>query len=222
MTTSTKSILMFGATGVIGTFIIDELARQLQSGTFDRLAIFTSQSTVDNKASTIQSLQSQNVEVFVGDVNDKSVLQSVLSGQSQPLNPSASTISFDTVISAAGRNAILTQIPLLEVAEQTPNIKRFFPSEYGTDIEYDAKTSPSEPPHQLKLQVRKCIRENIKRLEYTYLVTGPYSELWLNKAGNPRIGSYDVQAKKATVLYDGKGQVSFTSMPEYVLPNSLI
>jgi hypothetical protein len=120
---------------------------------------------------------------------------------------------YDTVVSAAGRNAILTQIDLLKWAEQTPNIKHFLPSEYGTDIEYSVK-SANEKPHQLKLRVRAYIKEHVKRVAYTYVVTGPYSELFLGPGGpNAKWGSFDVKAKKA-VLVNSDGKIGFTTMPD--------
>jgi nucleoside-diphosphate-sugar epimerase len=121
-------------------------------------------------------------------------------------------IGYDTIISALGRNAILTQIPLLKLAEASPNIEYFYPSEYGTDIEYNTSTSPHEKPHQLKLQVRKFIRENIKKLKITYLVTGPYSDLFFAPGKDSRGGSFDVKEKKATLLGTGEEKVSFTTM----------
>ena len=130
-----NSLLVFGATGVIGTYIINELTKELQAGTFDRLAIFTSQNTVDTKADTIQNLKSQGVEIFIGDVADKDYVRGVLDGSIKPTSGTPRSKPFDTIISAAGRNAILTQIPILEIAESTPTVKRFFTSEYGTDIE---------------------------------------------------------------------------------------
>lgn len=216
MAQATQSILMFGGTGAIGTFIINELIRQLSTGNLKRLAIFTSQSTVENKADTVDNLKAKGVEVFVGDVGDKDTVRQVLDGSASPTNAGKDQTPFDTVVSAAGRNAILTQIPILEVAETVDTVKRFYPSEYGTDIEYDPKTSPDEPPHQLKLKVRAFIKENIKRLEYTYLVTGPYPDMWLNKTPDnlTHTGSFDVKGKKATVLYDGKQHISFTTMSE--------
>jgi nucleoside-diphosphate-sugar epimerase len=209
-----QSILMFGATGAIGTFIVNALTQQLDAGKYKRLAIFTSQSTIDNKSEVIHNLSGKGVEVFVGDIANKDYVREVLEGKTSPINPGTDSTPFDTIISAAGRNAILTQIPILEVAESVSTVKRFYPSEYGTDIEYDLKTSPNEPPHQLKLKVRSYIREHIKRLEYTYLVTGPYSDMWLAKSNFTHTGSFDVQNKKATVLYDGKQKVSFTTMAE--------
>jgi len=122
---------------------------------------------------------------------------------------------FDTVISALGRTAIHLQIPLIKVAEESDTIKRFFPSEYGTDIEY-FPDSNTEKPHQEKLKVRKYIRENTKRLTFTYVVTGPYPEFYMGGAipGAPEIGGFDVKAKQAWVLGDGNDKVSFTTMPD--------
>ena len=101
---------------------------------------------------------------------------------------------------------------MIKLAEASPSIKHFYPSEYGTDIEYNTTTSPHEKPHQLKLQVRKFVRENIKKLKVTYLVTGPYSDLFFAPNKDSRIGSFDVKGQKATLLGTGEEKVSFTTM----------
>lgn len=120
---------------------------------------------------------------------------------------------YDSVISALGRNVILAQIPLLSLAEASPSIHTFYPSEYGTDIEY-GPSSPDEKPHQLKLKVRAHIRQNVRRLKITYLVTGPYSDLYIGKLNGDlaTAGSFDVKNKKATLLGTGEEKVSFTTM----------
>lgn len=111
-----------------------------------------------------------------------------------------------------GRAGIEKQIPLITWADEV-GVKRFFPSEYGTDIEYWPQ-SAHEPPHQLKLKVRAHMK-TIKKLEHTYLVTGPYSDLYFGKMkAKPELGEFDVKAKKAVLLGDGNGQVSFTAMAE--------
>ncbi|RMD40609.1 hypothetical protein DV735_g4514, partial [Chaetothyriales sp. CBS 134920] len=195
------NILVFGATGVIGKFLIAELAKaKASSSSFGRVAIFTSQNTVDTKPEAIKNLQASGVEIFTGSLDDHERIKEA---------------PFDTIVNAFGRSAILAQIPLIDLAEQTPTVRRFFASEYGTDVEYDAATSPGEPTHQHKLQVRAHIREHVKRLEYTYLVTGPYADLYLGATKfAPQTGSFDVKARRAVVLYErGKTRpVSLTSM----------
>jgi hypothetical protein len=102
---------------------------------------------------------------------------------------------------------------LIRLAEQSPNIIRFFPSEYGTDIEY-FDHSVNEKPHQLKLKVRDYIKTSVKRLEYTYLVTGPYADLYLGNMGDKPVGSFDVKAQKAVLLGSGDDKVSLVTMSE--------
>jgi NmrA-like family len=119
----------------------------------------------------------------------------------------------DTVISCVGRSVIAQQIPLIQWASET-SVRRFFPSEYGTDIEYSPQ-SASEKPHQQKLKVRHYMA-TVKNLEWTYLVTGPYSDLYFaSNRSRPEVGSFEVKEKRAWLLGDGKGRVSFTAMAEY-------
>jgi NmrA-like family len=92
-------------------------------------------------------------------------------------------------------------------------VTRFFPSEYGTDIEYSPQ-SASEKPHQQKLKVRRYMA-TVKDLEWTYLVTGPYSDLYFGFMPRAEVGTFDVVGKKAVLLGDGRGRVSFTAMAEY-------
>jgi nucleoside-diphosphate-sugar epimerase len=120
---------------------------------------------------------------------------------------------YDTVISALGRNAILAQIPLVKVAESSSSIKFFYASEYGTDIKYNA-SSASEKPHQLKLQVRKYINEHTQKLAVTYLVTGPYSDLYFGRGFEPKAGTFNAKEQEATLLGTGEEKVSFTSMKD--------
>ncbi|KAK3110426.1 hypothetical protein LTR53_015298 [Teratosphaeriaceae sp. CCFEE 6253] len=191
---------MFGATGVAGVHIVKALVANKSS--FTRLGLFTSQNTVEKKADAIERLRKEGFEIHVGDVG---------SGK----DVAKAYESYDTVVNAAGRNAILSQIDLLRWAEQTPNIKRFFPSEYGTDIEY-YPASVDEKPHQLKLKVRAYIKEHVKRVEHTYVVTGPYAEMALSSGmpGWPGAGRYDVKAREATLIGSGDYPVSYTSMPD--------
>jgi hypothetical protein len=94
-------------------------------------------------------------------------------------------------------------------------VKRFFPSEYGTDIEYGPK-SAHEVPHQQKLKVRAALRET-SGLDYTYVVTGPYADgrAYLSPGhGSPELGSFNVKAKTAFLLGDSKGKISLTTPTE--------
>lgn len=54
----------------------------------------------------------------------------------------------------------------------------------------------------------------MKKLRVTYLVTGPYSDLYLGSSQVKQAGSFDVKEKKATLLGTGEEKVSFTTMKD--------
>jgi hypothetical protein len=116
------------------------------------------------------------------------------------------------VVSAVGRYAIDKQDDLIALAERSSTIIRFIPSEFGTDIAYDA-TSAYEKPSQKKLKIRAFLdSDSVKRVKYTYVVTGPFANLYLGSMANePEMGSFDVEKKEATLLGDGKGRISLTT-----------
>ncbi|KAH6962525.1 NmrA-like family-domain-containing protein [Ilyonectria sp. MPI-CAGE-AT-0026] len=193
------SILIFGATGQIGRYITDQILAAEPS--FAQVAIFTSTETVTSKADYISKLQAKGVKIITGDVNNEADIKRAYEG-------------VDTVVSAVGRNVLETQIELLRIAEESSSVKWFFPSEYGTDIEYGPK-SADEKPHQLKLKVRRYIREHIKKLKYTFVVTGPYIDMFFTLSpAAPEAGGFDVDNKRAILVEDGEGRVGFTTMPD--------
>lgn len=198
----TENILVFGGTGYIGTYILSDIIASKSA--FKRIALFTSSNTVANKSSHIESLKAQGVDIIVGDVQkEEDVLQAYQ--------------GIDTIVSCVGRAAIDYQLLWIKLASQTPSIKRFFPSEYGTDIEYKSATASDRPHHQ-KQKVRAFL-ETAKDLEYTYVVTGPYADgagmAYLSACAlAPETGSFDVKGKKAVIVGDGKGKISLTTPPD--------
>ena len=71
---STRGILIFGGTGVIGKFITEKILAAKES--FGKVAIFTSQSTVEGKKDLLEKWKKQGLEVIVGDLTqDEQVLK---------------------------------------------------------------------------------------------------------------------------------------------------
>lgn len=194
-----KSILIFGATGTIGRYITKAIANAQPA--FDHVTIFTSEETVSKKQNFIQELKSKAVNIITGDVNNEEDVKKAYQG-------------IDTVVSAVGRNVIETQIKLFKLASESDSVKWFFPSEYGTDVEYGPQ-SADEKPHQLKLKVRKYIRENSNGLKYTFVVTGPYIDMYFTfNPDIPEAGGFDYKGKKAVLIDNGERKIGFTTMPE--------
>ena len=70
MTSETpKKVLIFGATGVIGKYIIQEIVNSRSS--FDQIGLFTSPETTKNKPDEINCWEEAGVDINVGDVNSE-------------------------------------------------------------------------------------------------------------------------------------------------------
>ncbi|KAI1151003.1 hypothetical protein F4825DRAFT_377602 [Nemania diffusa] len=196
------TILILGGTGAIGKHITDAVVSAGASPGHS-ISIFTSDATASSPAKQAQlsSWKSKGLRVVTGDINNAGDVSRAYEG-------------VDVVVSCLGRNALTLQVELIRLADESASVQWFFPSEYGTDIEYDA-TSKDEKPHQHKLRVRELIRDNVKRLQHTYLVTGPYIDMYFSLLpGFEAIGGYDVRARKAVVVGSGNDAVGFTSMPD--------
>lgn len=74
-----KKVLVFGATGVIGRYIIEEIVKARDS--FDKIGLFTSHETVEKKSDEINGWKEKGVEVFVGDVTDREDILKAYAGK---------------------------------------------------------------------------------------------------------------------------------------------
>ncbi|KAK8230787.1 isoflavone reductase family protein [Phyllosticta capitalensis] len=193
-----ERIIIFGATGKIGTYITSAIASA--SPPFARVAIYTSPGTVKAKAAHIAALKERGVEVLVGELTDEERVREVLGKDSHH--------DFDTLVSCLGRSILSQQTTLLRLAaSRSSSIRRVFPSEYGTDVLHPVTPDPhAEPPHRFKLEARA-----LRSLSYTYLVTGPYADMYVGMTGRDlvtrdaeqawdRAGGFDVRRRRATLL----------------------
>jgi nucleoside-diphosphate-sugar epimerase len=196
-----ENILIIGGTGLIGEHISNAIVASREH--FQRIALFTSANTIFTKAAFVDGLKAKGVEIIVGDIKLADDVREAYTG-------------FDTVISCVGRQVISAQLELIRLADKHPDVKRFFPSEYGTDVEHNA-TSSTELPHQAKLKVRAALAAT-QTLEYTYIVTGPYANadrgLFLSAAPTQTeaSGSFDVKRKRAVLLGDPDAKINLTTM----------
>jgi uncharacterized protein YbjT (DUF2867 family) len=74
-----KNLLIIGATGLIGRRIIQEIVRNKSK--FDRIAIFTSQSTLESKSDDLDKLKQEGVEVIGGDVSNPDDVKKAYQGK---------------------------------------------------------------------------------------------------------------------------------------------
>lgn len=109
MTATTRNILIFGATGLIGQHITNAILANKDK--FDTIAVFTSPNTIWTKSDEIDHLKAQGVEVIAGEITSASAVNEAYNG-------------IDTVVSCVGRPVIHTQLQLIELADKHPDVKR--------------------------------------------------------------------------------------------------
>lgn len=73
-----KSILLFGATGVIGKPITNALIQN--ESAFDRIVVFTASDSEEPKKSLLAGWKASGVEVVVGDVGNESQVREAYKG----------------------------------------------------------------------------------------------------------------------------------------------
>ncbi|KAF4508974.1 hypothetical protein G6O67_005290 [Ophiocordyceps sinensis] len=192
-------ILIIGATGNIGKYITNSVLQAKPS--FPKITVLTSAATASAKHELLNGWKASGVSIIIGDVTNSADIANAYR-------------SVDTVISCVGRGVLDQQQEFIRLAEESESVQWFFPSEYGTDIEHNSR-SPNEKPHQMKLAVRKYVREHTSRLKVTYVVVGPYFEMWvgMGRFGH-KLGGFDIKNKEAAVIADGQGQIGFTTMPD--------
>jgi uncharacterized protein YbjT (DUF2867 family) len=78
-----ENLLILGATGYIGVYIVDSIIKAKDS--FGRIAIFTSPSTAENKPQKLEELKAQGVEVIIGDFKKSSDLEAAFQGRTPPI-----------------------------------------------------------------------------------------------------------------------------------------
>ncbi|KAJ7602445.1 hypothetical protein DFH06DRAFT_1311471 [Mycena polygramma] len=191
------NILIFGGTGTIGKFITASVLRA--KSTF-KVVLFTSAQTAETKSELLSKWKAEGLSVVIGDLMKAEDVSAAYRG-------------VDTVISCVGRSVLEHQIELIRLAEESDSVKWFFPSEFGTDVEHNSK-SPNEKPHQIKLKVRAFVRDHVKRLKVTYMVTGPYFDTWVNGvlAMGVMVGGFVNEKKEAHIIEDGEGKIGFCTM----------
>jgi len=74
-----SKILLFGATGVIGKYILEQLIEA--NPAFEKIGIFTSPGTVEKKSEDLKKLKEKGVEVVIGDVNSESDVKKAFEGK---------------------------------------------------------------------------------------------------------------------------------------------
>ncbi|KAG5543181.1 hypothetical protein RHGRI_016060 [Rhododendron griersonianum] len=176
-------ILIIGATGYIGKFIVEASAKSGHP-TF----ALVRESTVSDpaKAKLIDGFKNSGVTVLHGDLYDHESLVKAIK-------------QVDVVISTVSTMQLLDQVKIIAAIKEVGNIKRFFPSEFGGDVDRVNGVEPAKTLFAMKVQIRRAIEaEGIPR---TYVCSNDFAGYFL-----PTLAQEGLSAPprdKAIILGDG-------------------
>ncbi|KAL3697214.1 hypothetical protein R1sor_011290 [Riccia sorocarpa] len=185
MAESKSKVLIIGATGYIGTYLV-RASVKLEHPTFILVRSLTPSDPA--KAQLIKSFQDSGVTVLKGDVGDRESLVAALR-------------QVDVVISSVNQaEALSSQVNILEAAKETGTIKRFIPSEFGNEVdrlEIDFKVL--EGVFQKKRNVRREIEKS--GIPYTVVLNGGFAGIFVAGLANDKVSA--PPRDKVTIWGDG-------------------
>ncbi|TKW12955.1 hypothetical protein SEVIR_5G069100v4 [Setaria viridis] len=189
MASEKSKILVVGATGYLGRHVVAASAR-LGHPTF-ALVRDTAPSN-PAKAALLKSFQDAGVTLLKGDLYDHASLVSAVK-------------SADVVISTVGSQQIADQTRLIDAIKEAGNVKRFFPSEFGLDVDRTGVVEPAKTILSGKAAIRRATEA--AGIPYTYAVAGYFAGYALPTIG--QLLSPAAPTDKAIVLGDGNAKAVF-------------
>ncbi|MED6145913.1 hypothetical protein PIB30_029511 [Stylosanthes scabra] len=161
MAVETK-ILILGPTGAIGRHIVWASVKaghptyalvRKNAAALPKPTLITA-ANPDSKEQLLDSYQKSGVTLLEGDLNDHESLVKAIK-------------QVDVVICAAGRLLIEDQVKIIEAIKEAGNVKRFFPSEFGLDVDRHDAVEPVRQVFEEKARIRRLVEE--AGIPYTYL-----------------------------------------------------
>nr|QDJ00488.1 isoflavone reductase 1 [Nicotiana acuminata] len=146
-----SKVLIIGGTGYIGKFIV-EASTKSGHPTF----ALVRESTVSDpvKSKIVENFKNLGVTILHGDLYDHESLVKAIK-------------QVDVVISTVGPMQLADQVNIIAAIKEAGNIKRFFPSEFGMDVDKGNTVEPLKSLVGAKAQIRRAIEA--EGIPYTYV-----------------------------------------------------
>lgn len=186
-----SKILIIGGTGYIGKFIVEASAKS-DHPTF--LLVRESTLSDPSKSALIDSFKKSGVTFITGDLNDHESLMKAIK-------------QVDVVISTVGHAQLGDQGKIIAAVKEAGNIKKFYPSEFGNDVDRTNAVEPAKTAFAIKAQIRRAIEA--EGIPHTYVSSNCFAGYFL-----PTLAQPDVTAPprdKVIILGDGNAKVIFNN-----------
>nr|B2WSN1.1 RecName: Full=Eugenol synthase 1; Short=PhEGS1 [Petunia x hybrida]ABR24115.1 eugenol synthase 1 [Petunia x hybrida] len=184
-----SKILIIGGTGYIGKFVVEASAKAGHP-TF----VLVRESTVSDpaKGKIVESFNNSGVTILYGDLYDHESLVKAIK-------------QVDVVISTVGQMQLADQTKIIAAIKEAGNIKRFFPSEFGMDVDKVNAVEPAKSTFAIKVQIRRAIEA--EGIPYTYVSSNCFAGYFLPTLVQP--GATDPPRDKVIISGDGNAKAVF-------------
>ncbi|CAA2994376.1 isoflavone reductase [Olea europaea subsp. europaea] len=184
-----SKILIIGGTGYIGKFIVEASAKSGHP-TF----ALARESTISDpvKGKIIEGFKNSGVTILIGDLYDHESLVKAIK-------------QVDVVISTVGQLQLADQTKIIAAIKEAGNVKRFFPSEFGNDVDRTRAVEPAKSTFAVKAQIRRTTEA--EGIPYTYVSSNYFAGYSLPTLVQPGVTA--PPRDKVIILGDGNPKAVF-------------
>ncbi|GAV58262.1 NmrA domain-containing protein [Cephalotus follicularis] len=184
-----SKILFIGGTGYIGKFIVEASAK---SGHPTFLLIRESTLSSAAKSNLIDHFKTLGVTFLIGDLYDHESLVKAIK-------------QVDVVISTVGHLQLVDQVKIIAAIKEAGNVKRFFPSEFGNDVDRVHAVEPAKSAFATKANIRRAVEA--EGIPFTYVSSNFFAGYFLPNLSQP--GATAIPRDKVIILGDGNPKAIF-------------
>ncbi|GAY34463.1 hypothetical protein CUMW_276810, partial [Citrus unshiu] len=154
-------------------------------------AVEPTKSTYDVKAKIRGAVEAEGIPYTYGDVlNHESLVKAIK--------------QVDVVISTVGHTLIADQVKIIAAIKEAGNVKRFFPSEFGNDVDrVHGAVEPTKSTYDVKAKIRRAVEA--EGIPYTYVESYFFDGYFLPNLLQP--GATAPPRDKVVIFGDGNPKV---------------
>ncbi|XP_027077034.1 eugenol synthase 1 [Coffea arabica] len=184
-----SKILIIGGTGYIGKFIV-AASTKASHPTF----VLVRESTVSDpvKGKLVEGFKNSGATLVHGDLYDHESLVKAIK-------------QVDVVISTVGNGQLNDQRKIIDAIKEAGNVKKFYPSEFGVDVDRQNAVEPAKSAFAGKSQIRRATEA--AGIPYTYISSNAFAGYFLPTLLQP--GATAPPRDKVVILGDGNAKAVF-------------
>jgi len=192
-----SKILIIGGTGYIGKFVVEASAK---AGHPTFVLVRENTTSHPEKSKLLDNFKNLGVTILIGDIHDHESLVKAIK-------------QVDVVISTVGGELLADQVKLIEAIKEAGNVKRFLPSEFGTDVDHANAVEPAKSVFAGKAAIRRAIEA--AGIPHTFVSCNGFAGYFLPTIG--QMDTYTAPREKISIIGDGNAKVVFVKEEDIAL-----